>query len=124
MQAEGTSGNQASHFAITTLPSDSEQLVQIQNVLNNNFKIANNPTTHAPDISIQQVGPTIAASLVTGAIIMIIVSAAAIAVYLAFAFRRQRAISPWRFSACAFFKLLHDVFVLAGIWAILGHFPT
>ena len=27
-----------------------------------------------------------------------------------------------RFSACAFFKLLHDVFVLAGIWAILGHF--
>src|SRR6202023_1337363 len=54
-------------------------------------------------------------------IIMIFVSAGAIAVYLAFAFRRQRAISPWRFSACAFFKLLHDVFVLAGIWAILGH---
>ena len=31
---------------------------------------------------------------------------------------------PWRFSACAFFKLLHDVFVLAGIWAILGHFTS
>ena len=72
----------------------------------------------------QQVGPTIAASLVTGAIIMILVAAGAIAIYLAFAFRRQRAISPWRFCACAFFKLLHDVFVLAGIWAILGHFSN
>src|SRR5207237_7153956 len=43
-------------------------------------------------------------------------------IYLAFAFRRQRAISPWRFSLVTFLKLLHDVFVLAGIWAILGHF--
>jgi len=124
VQAEGTTGNQASHFAVSTLPSTSEQLLQIQNTLNSNFTIATNGTTHQPDISVQQVGPTIAASLVTGAIIMIIISAAAIAVYLAFAFRRQRAISPWRFSACAFFKLLHDVFVLAGIWAILGHFSN
>ena len=124
VQAEGTTGNQASHFAISTLPSDSAQLVQIQNTLSSNFGIAINSSTHQQDISIQQVGPTIAASLVTGAIIMIFVSAAAIAVYLAFAFRRQRAISPWRFSACAFFKLLHDVFVLAGIWAILGHFSN
>jgi SecD/SecF fusion protein len=122
VQAEGTNGNEASHFSITTLPSDSEQILQIQNTLNSNFTISTNATTHQPDISVQQVGPTIAASLVTGAIIMIFVSAGAIAVYLAFAFRRQRAISPWRFSACAFFKLLHDVFVLAGIWAILGHF--
>jgi len=122
VQQEGTTGNQKSHFAISTLPSDSAQLVQIQNTLNSNFTIATNKGQ--PDISVQQVGPTIAASLVTGAIIMIFVSAGAIAVYLAFAFRRQRAISPWRFSACAFFKLLHDVFVLAGIWAILGHFSN
>ena len=121
VQAEGTTGNEKSRFAITTLPSDSEQIIQIQNTLNSNFTIAT-ITNSQPDISVQQVGPTIAASLVTGAIIMIFVSAGAIAIYLAFAFRRQRAISPWRFSACAFFKLLHDVFVLAGIWAILGHF--
>jgi SecD/SecF fusion protein len=124
VQAEGTSGGEASHFAITTLPSDSEQILQMQHTLDSNFTIATNATTNQPDISVQQVGPTIAASLVTGAIIMIFVSAGAIAVYLAFAFRRQRAISPWRFSACAFFKLLHDVFVLAGIWAILGHFSN
>ena len=122
VQQESTTGNQKSHFAISTLPSASGQLLQIQSTLNTNFTIAQK--SGQPDISVQQVGPTIAASLVTGAIIMIFVSAGAIAVYLAFAFRRQRAISPWRFSACAFFKLLHDVFVLAGIWAILGHFSN
>jgi SecD/SecF fusion protein len=122
VQAEGTSSGEASHFSISTLPSDTERLIEIQNALNTKFTIANDPKTHEPDVSFQQVGPTIASSLVTGAIIMIIVSALFIALYLAFAFRHQRAISPWRFSACAFFKLLHDVFVLAGIWAILGHF--
>jgi SecD/SecF fusion protein len=122
VQAQGTSSGGASQFAISTLPSDTQRLLQIDDALSAKFKIATDPKTHQPDVSFQQVGPTIAASLVTGAIIMIIVSAAAIAIYLAFAFRRQRAISPWRFSACAFFKLLHDVFVLAGIWAILGHF--
>jgi SecD/SecF fusion protein len=122
VQAAAATGNEKGRFAISTLPSDSAQLLQIQNTLNSNFTIATNGTQ--PDISVQQVGPTIAASLVTGAIIMIFVAAGAIAVYLAFAFRRQRAISPWRFSACAFFKLLHDVFVLAGIWAILGHFSN
>jgi SecD/SecF fusion protein len=122
VQQESVVGNEASHFAITTLPSDSEQILQIQNTLNSNFDIA--LKSGSPDISVQQVGPTIAASLVTGAIIMIFVSAGAIAVYLAFAFRRTRAISAWRFSACAFFKLLHDVFVLAGLWAILGHFTN
>jgi SecD/SecF fusion protein len=122
VQAQGTSGNGSTQFAISTLPSDTQRLLEIKNALDAKFHIATDPKTHQPDVSFQQVGPTIAASLVTGAIIMIIVAAAAIAVYLAFAFRRQRAISPWRFSACAFFKLLHDVFVLAGIWAILGHF--
>ncbi|MFI5285816.1 MAG: protein translocase subunit SecD [Candidatus Dormibacteria bacterium] len=123
VQAVAPTVNEKSRFAISTLPSDSERLVQIQNTLNSDFGIAL-ASNNQPDISVQEVGPTIAASLVTGAIIMIFVSAGAIAVYLAFAFRRQRAISPWRFSACAFFKLLHDVFVLAGIWAILGHFSN
>jgi SecD/SecF fusion protein len=121
VQAQGAPSDGVSNFAISTLPSDTERLLEIDNALNAKFKIASDSKGN-PDVSFQQVGPTIAASLVTGAIIMIFVSAAAIAVYLAFAFRRQRAISPWRFSACAFFKLLHDVFVLAGIWAILGHF--
>lgn len=110
------------HFAITTLPAPLARVTQIDNALQNKFGIVTK--NGQPDVQVQQVGPTIAAGLVQSAIILILVSAALIAVYLAFAFRGQRAISPWRFSACTFFKLLHDVFVLAGIWAILGHFSN
>ena len=113
---------QNNHFAITTLPAPLDRVTQIDNALSNKFGIVSK--NGQPDVQVQQVGPTIAAGLVQSAIILILVSAALIAVYLAFAFRGQRAISPWRFSACTFFKLLHDVFVLAGIWAILGHFSN
>lgn len=111
---------QNNHFAISTLPAGLDRVQQIDNALSQHFGIA--VKNGQPDVQVQQVGPTIASSLVQSAIILILVSAALIALYLAFAFRRQRAISPWRFSACTFLKLLHDVFVLAGIWAILGHF--
>jgi SecD/SecF fusion protein len=116
---EAESGNR---FAISTLPADISRVEQIDNAIDKQFSIAKK--NGQPDVQVQQVGPTIASNLVTTAIILVLVSAALIAVYLAFAFRRQRSISPWRFSACTFLKLLHDVFVLAGIWAILGHFSN
>ena len=119
-KVEAESGNR---FAITTLPADISRVQQIDHALDSRFTIAK-AANGQPDVQVQQVGPTIASGLVANAILLILVSAALIAVYLAFAFRRQRIISPWRFSACTFLKLLHDVFVLAGIWAILGHFTN
>jgi SecD/SecF fusion protein len=72
--------------------------------------------------SVNTVGPTIASSAVSQAVLLILVSSLMIALYLAYQFGKQRQVNRWRFAACTFFKLLHDVFVLAGIWAILGHF--
>ena len=109
------------HFLITTLPAGIDRVVQIDNALDSQFHIVKD-AAGKPQVQVQQVGPSIASSLVTNAVILILLAAGGIAVYLAFAFRRQRAISPWRFSMCTFLKLLHDVFVLLGIWAILGHF--
>ncbi len=74
--------------------------------------------------SVNTVGPTIASSAVSGAVLLVLVSSLMIALYLAYQFGKQRQVSRWRFAACTFFKLLHDVFVLAGIWAILGHFTS
>ncbi|MBV9099979.1 MAG: protein translocase subunit SecF, partial [Candidatus Dormibacteraeota bacterium] len=116
-QVQAESNN---HFAISTLPSDIGRVQQVENALKSQYGITT--TNGQLNIQVQQVGPTIASSLVTSAVILILVSAALIALYLAFAFRAQRSISAWRFAACTFLKLLHDVFVLAGIWAILGHF--
>jgi SecD/SecF fusion protein len=119
-QVQAESGN---HYTITTLPAGVERIDGIDKALNARFGIATG-AHNQPNVQVQQVGPTIASSLVANAVILIIVSAALIALYLAFAFRGQRAISPWRFSVCTFLKLLHDVFVLAGIWAIIGHFTN
>jgi SecD/SecF fusion protein len=111
-------------FLPGSAPNGKDPVDAVQSALNSKYGIPTDPKTHNPDIQEQFIGPSVASDLVRSAIILILVASALIAMYLALAFRRQRAISAWRFSACAFFKLLHDVFVLAGIWAILGHFTT
>jgi SecD/SecF fusion protein len=74
--------------------------------------------------SVNTVGQTIANSAVGQAIALVLISSLMIALYLAYQFGKQRQVNRWRFAACTFFKLLHDIFVLAGIWAILGHFSA
>ena len=74
--------------------------------------------------SVNTVGQTIASSAVSQAVLLVLASSLMIAFYLAYQFGKQRQVNRWRFAACTFFKLLHDIFVLAGIWAILGHFTS
>jgi len=109
-------------FSVRTLPSSSDRSQNIINVLEKNFGFVKD-STGAPQVQFQQVGPTIASELVRTAIILVLVSTLLIAGYLYFRFKTQ-VISRWRFSVATFIKLLHDVFVLAGIWAILGHFTS
>ncbi|MFN2452311.1 MAG: protein translocase subunit SecF, partial [Candidatus Dormibacteria bacterium] len=113
----------ANRFSVRTLPSSIDRVQQITARLDQQFHFKKDGAGKT-DVQVQTVGPTIASDLVRTAILLVLVSSVLIAAYLAFAFRKQRSISPWRFSVCTFFKLLHDVFVLAGIWAILGHFST
>ena len=110
-QVQSFSGNT---FLIQTLPTGSIETVY--NALDQAFHVK--PGSE----SINTVGPTIASSAVSGAILLVLISSLMIAFYLAYQFGKQRQVNRWRFAACTFFKLLHDVFVLAGIWAILGHF--
>jgi SecD/SecF fusion protein len=121
-------GQPGNRYEISFLPGTAnggkDPVDAVQAALNSAYGIPTDTRTHNPDIQEQFIGPSVAADLVRSAIVLILVASALIAIYLALAFRRQRAISAWRFSACAFFKLLHDVFVLAGIWAILGHFSS
>jgi SecD/SecF fusion protein len=111
-------------FLPGTASGGGDPVQAVQSALSNRFGIATDPKTHNPNIQEQFIGPSVASGLVQSAIILILVASALIAIYLALVFRRQKAISAWRFSVCAFLKLLHDVFVLAGIWAILGKFSS
>jgi SecD/SecF fusion protein len=109
-------------FSIRTLPGSIDKSQNIIAQLDSRFGFVKD-STGQQDVQFQQVGPSIASDLVRTAIILVLVSSLLIAVYLAVRFRTQT-ISRWRFSVATFLKLLHDVFVLAGIWAILGHFST
>ncbi|MGD0832952.1 MAG: protein translocase subunit SecD [Candidatus Dormibacteria bacterium] len=106
--------NGKNSFSIQTLPTSVDTLDAIYNKVNADYDVQTS--------SVNQVGPSIASSLVVSAIVLILISAILIAMYLAYQFGKQRQVNRWRFAACTFFKLLHDVFVLAGIWAIIGHF--
>jgi SecD/SecF fusion protein len=105
-------------FTIQTLPTTPAVLQNIQTTLEQNYGAE--PST----VSVNAVGSTIASSAVGQAIALVLVSSLMIAFYLAYQFGKQRQVNRWRFAACTFFKLLHDIFVLAGIWAILGHFTA
>ncbi|MHB8325728.1 MAG: protein translocase subunit SecF, partial [Candidatus Dormibacteria bacterium] len=59
--------------------------------------------------------------LVVSSVFLVIISAALISAYLGFRFSKT-VISARRFALTAMAALLHDVFVLVGLWAILGHF--
>lgn len=108
-------------YVITTLPISEGQLATIVRAEANHVGLpkdsAGNPLTE----SVTTIGPTIASSLVVGSVFLVIVAAILISGYLALRFAGTQ-ISARRFSICAMAGLLHDVFVLAGIWAILGHF--
>ena len=65
------------------------------------------------------VGPQVASQLVGTAAILIFISSAFIVIYLATRFAVP-GIGRWKFAISAIIALLHDVFVLTGVFSILG----
>jgi preprotein translocase subunit SecF len=69
-----------------------------------------------------EVGPTVAGEIVTRALLGVLMASTLILLYLAFRFRRVQ--GGWRsgfqFGGSALLALLHDVFLLTGVFSILG----
>ena len=108
-------------YVITTLPIVPSQGNTILRAVNAHFPLpkdsAGNPITESETT----VGPTIASSLVVGAVFLVIISAVLISCYLGLRFSGTQ-IRARHFALSAMGALLHDIFVLVGLWAILGHF--
>ncbi len=69
------------------------------------------------------VGPSIAQETTRNAFFAVLFASAAILLYIGIAFRKVgSAKRSFRFGASAIIALLHDVLVVVGVWAILGHF--
>ncbi len=73
--------------------------------------------------SFETVGPIIGAETTWNAFKAVLVAIVLIVLYMAWSFRNvPKPASSWRFGVCTIAALLHDVIVVIGIFAILGHF--
>ncbi|MDP2720679.1 MAG: protein translocase subunit SecF [bacterium] len=106
----------AGTYLIRTKPLTDNQRKSILETTKKEF----GPTS---EVSHETIGPTIGAELLRKALIALVVVSVAIVFYIAWAFRSvPKPASSWRFGVSAVVALLHDAFLVVGIFAILGHF--
>lgn len=73
--------------------------------------------------SFETVGPSIGAETARNALISIAMASLGILLYIAYSFRHvPKPYSSFRFGASAIVALLHDAFVVLGVFSILGHY--
>ena len=75
------------------------------------------------DVRLETVGPVVSKELAQKAFIAVAVSILAIVLYITWAFRQvPKPTTSIAFGICTIIALVHDVIVVVGIFAILGHF--
>jgi len=72
------------------------------------------------ELRISTVGSSVGNQVSQRAMIAVALASIAILGYIAFAFRKTQ--SPFLYGVCAIIAMLHDVLVVVGVFAILGHF--
>lgn len=71
----------------------------------------------------EAIGPTIGSELKSKAIEAIIVVLIFIILYIAYAFRKvSKPVASWKYGLAAIIALVHDILIITGIFAALGHF--
>ena len=79
--------------------------------------------TTVEELRFESVSPVIGGEIVRKAIFAVILAIVLILLYLAYAFRRvPRPTSSWQFGIATIVALAHDVIVVLGAYAVLGHY--
>lgn len=103
-------------YVIRTKPVEQVKLNDLRDHLSSNFG-------KLEEKRIENVGPTIGAETQKKALYALLFASLAIVLYISFSFRKvPKPTSSWRFGICAIIALLHDVLLVVGVFAILGHF--
>lgn len=101
---------------------DQETHQKILDTLNAKFEIKAGDGT-VKELRYESVGPTIGKELTNKAWIAIIIASLAIVLYIAYAFRKvSRPVVSWKYGVGAIIALIHDIVIVSGLFAILGHF--
>ena len=75
------------------------------------------------EVTYTSIGPSIGSDLKSKAVYELLIVSLGIVLFIAYAFRKvSRPVTSWKFGWAAIIALLHDLFVVAGIFSILGHF--
>jgi preprotein translocase subunit SecF len=81
-------------------------------------KLGTELDSHVEITDYYSASPTVGAETARNAGIAVIIAAVAMLFYIVWAFRRMP--SPFRWGTCAVIALIHDVFIIVGIFSILG----
>jgi len=105
---------------------DGQVLITIQDMADDAIQIiaGNMQSTlgNFKEVTYQKVDSSIGQSFKEKALIAIAVALIGIILFVAWAFRSvPKSVNPWRFGAVAIVALFHDVLIIAGIFALLGH---
>jgi preprotein translocase subunit SecF len=104
-------------LGIAAAPGQKSESARVRDDINQKFGPA--PGGGPAVETFDSVGPQVASQLVGTAAVLIFVSSLFIVVYLAVRFSVP-GIGRWKFAVSAIIALLHDVFVLTGVFSILG----
>lgn len=77
----------------------------------------------AQELSFQSIGSVVGQELVRRAILALILNIIAIALYIAYAFRKvSQPVSSWKYAFITMLTLFHDAIIPIGLFAFLGHY--
>lgn len=103
-------------YIIRTKPLEQEKIEEIKKSLTEKYG-------KVEERRVEFVGPVIGKELQQKALLALGVASLMIVLYIAFSFRKvPKPASSWKFGVAAIVALLHDVLLVIGIFAILGHF--
>lgn len=91
--------------------------------IHKSFKSELDKVEGAKELRVETVGPAVSKEITRNAFISVALASLLIVLYVAYSFRRvPKPASSWEFGIAAIIALIHDVLVVTGVFAILGHF--
>ncbi|HYC79524.1 MAG TPA: protein translocase subunit SecF [Candidatus Binatia bacterium] len=101
---------------VRTPPQEKEQHDQMLKVLSDRY-------SGVREDQFTSIGPVIGQELANKAFYQLLLVSLGIILYIAYAFRKvTRPVSSWRFGLAAIVALIHDLFIVVGVFAVLGKF--
>lgn len=103
-------------YLLRTKPIDREQNQKLQSELVKKYR-------NVEEVRFETVGPTVGRETTQNAIKGVLIASLVIILYIAYSFRQiPKPYSSIKFGVCAVAALIHDVFLVVGVFSIFGHF--